>query len=134
MLGAALLDQEWHRLTADQPAVEPDRVEDFEAEALTRHGVRSTLVPPRYRSGYFAHVFAGGYDAAYYSYLWSEVLDADMVDWFRENGGLTRANGDRFRERLLSVGGTVDPLDAFAAVRGRGPSTEPLLRRRGLRG
>jgi peptidyl-dipeptidase Dcp len=134
MLGAALLDQEWHRLIADQPAVEPDRVEDFEAEALTRHGVRSALVPPRYRSGYFAHVFAGGYDAGYYSYLWSEVLDADMVDWFRENGGLTRANGDRFRERLLSVGGTVDPLDAFAAVRGRGPSTEPLLRRRGLRG
>src|SRR6478672_941478 len=133
MLGAALLDQEWHRLTADQPAVEPGQVEEFEAEALTRHGVRSALVPPRYRSGYFAHVFAGGYDAGYYSYLWSEVLDADMVGWFTENGGLTRANGDRFRGQLLSVGGTVDPLEAFAAVRGRAPSTEPLLRRRGLR-
>ena len=134
MLGAALLDQEWHRSTPGQPAVDSGQVEEFEAEALTRHGVRSTLVPPRYRTGYFAHVFAGGYDAGYYSYLWSEVLDADMVGWFTENGGLTRANGDRFREQLLSVGGTVDPLDAFAAVRGRGPSTDPLLRRRGLRG
>ena len=134
MLGAALLDQEWHRLAPGQPAVDPEQVEEFETEALTRHGVRSDLVPPRYRTGYFAHVFAGGYDAGYYSYLWSEVLDADMVDWFKENGGLTRANGDRFREQLLSVGGTVDPLDAFAAVRGRGPSTEPLLRRRGLSG
>ncbi len=134
MLGAALLDQEWHRLTTGQPPVDPEQVEAFEAEALARHGVGSALVPPRYRSGYFAHVFSGGYDAGYYSYLWSEVLDADMVDWFTENGGLTRANGDRFRRDLLSVGGTVDPLEAFAAVRGRGPSTEPLLRRRGLRG
>jgi peptidyl-dipeptidase Dcp len=132
-LGAALLDQEWHRL-AEGTTVPADQVEAFEAEALTRHGVRSALVPPRYRSAYFAHVFAGGYDAGYYSYLWSEVLDADMVDWFGDNGGLTRANGDRFRSRLLSVGGTVDPLEAFAAVRGRAPSTEPLLRRRGLRG
>jgi peptidyl-dipeptidase Dcp len=134
MLGAALLDQEWHRLTEDSPAVAPEQVEDFETRALTRHGVLSALVPPRYRSGYFAHIFSGGYDAGYYSYLWSEVLDADMVDWFTENGGLARANGDTFRRELLSRGGTVDPLEAFAAVRGRGPSTEPLLRRRGLRG
>ncbi|MFL6135071.1 MAG: M3 family metallopeptidase, partial [Nocardioidaceae bacterium] len=132
MLGAALLDQEWHRLTEDGPEVSAAQVEDFETEALARNGVLSALVPPRYRSGYFAHIFAGGYDAAYYSYLWSEVLDADMVDWFTENGGLTRANGDAFRRELLSRGGTVDPLEAFAAVRGRGPSTEPLLRRRGL--
>ena len=90
-------------------------------------------MPPRYRSTYFAHVFSGGYDAGYYSYLWSEVLDADLVGWFTENGGLTRDNGDRFRRELLSVGGTRDPLEAFAAVRGRPPSTEPLLRRRGLR-
>ncbi len=134
IMAAALLDQEWHRRTAEQPAVEPEAVADFEVEALERHGVRSGLVPPRYRSGYFAHIFAGGYDAGYYSYLWSEVLDADMVGWFTDNGGLTRANGDRFREQLLSVGGTVDPLDAFIAVRGRGPSIEPLLVRRGLRG
>jgi peptidyl-dipeptidase Dcp len=132
MLGAALLDQEWHRLTAGSASVAPGEVEKFEAEALTRHGVRSSLVPPRYRSGYFAHIFAGGYDAGYYSYLWSEVLDADMVDWFTDNGGLRRQNGDLFRKELLSRGGTVDPMEAFAAVRGRGPSTEPLLRRRGL--
>jgi peptidyl-dipeptidase Dcp len=134
MLGAALLDQEWHRRTVDGDRVAPEQVEEVEAGALARHGVLSPLVPPRYRSGYFAHVFSGGYDAGYYSYLWSEVLDADMVDWFTENGGLTRANGDAFRRGLLSRGGTVDPLEAFAAVRGRPPRTEPLLRRRGLGG
>jgi peptidyl-dipeptidase Dcp len=133
MLAAALLDQEWHLRTAGQPTVGADEVEQFETAALERHGLRSTLVPPRYRSTYFAHIFSGGYDAGYYSYLWSEVLDADLVGWFTENGGLTRDNGDRFRRELLSVGGTRDPLDAFAAVRGRPPSTEPLLRRRGLR-
>ncbi len=133
MLGAALLDQEWHRVVPGTPEVASEDVEAFERAALERHGVHAALVPPRYRSGYFAHVFAGGYDAGYYSYLWSEVLDADMVDWFVDNGGLTRANGDRFRAGLLSVGGTVDPLEAFASVRGRAPSTEPLLRRRGLR-
>jgi peptidyl-dipeptidase Dcp len=109
-------------------------VEAFEAAALDKHGVRADLVPPRYRSGYFAHSFTNGYDAGYYSYLWSEVLDADMVDWFAENGGLRRENGDVFRDRLLSRGGSVDPMEAFAAIRGRGPSTEPLLRRRGLVG
>ena len=134
MLGAVLLDQEWHLATADRGELAPEDVEAFETAALERHGIRSDLVPPRYRTGYFAHVFAGGYDAGYYSYLWSEVLDADLVGWFTENGGPTRANGDRFRQQLLSVGGTVDPLDAFAAVRGRAPSTEPLLERRGLRG
>jgi peptidyl-dipeptidase Dcp len=132
MLGAALLDQEWHRLGPGSAPVPVDGVVEFEAAALDRHGVRSEVVPPRYRTGYFAHAFTNGYDAGYYSYLWSEVLDADMVDWFGENGGLTRENGDRFRAGLLSRGGTVDPLDAFAAVRGRALSTEPLLRRRGL--
>ena len=134
MLGAALLDQEWHRRGPDDPVVLPDDVEAFEAAALERHGVRCDLVPPRYRSAYFAHVFSGGYDAAYYSYLWSEVLDADTVDWFTEHGGLTRENGEVFRRELLSRGGSVDALEAFAAVRGRPPSTEPLLRRRGLLG
>jgi peptidyl-dipeptidase Dcp len=132
MLGAALLDQEWHLRTDAEPAPEPDEVEVVEADALARHGVRSALVPPRYRSTYFAHVFSGGYDAAYYSYLWSETLDADMVDWFAEQGGPTRRAGETFRRELLALGGTRDPLEAFAAVRGRGPSTEPLLRRRGL--
>jgi peptidyl-dipeptidase Dcp len=132
MLAAALLDQEWHLRPAGAPELGPDDVETFETEALHRHGLLSGLVPPRYRSGYFAHVFSGGYDAGYYSYLWSEVLDADLVDWFTERGGPTRGNGDAFRRELLSRGGAVDPLAAFAAVRGRAPSTEPLLRRRGL--
>jgi peptidyl-dipeptidase Dcp len=134
MLGAALLDQEWHSRGSGAPLVEPADVETVERQALEAHGVWSELVPPRYRSTYFNHVFAGGYDAAYYSYLWSEVLDADLVDWFTENGGLVRANGDTLRRELLSRGGTVDPVGAFEAVRGRAPSTEPLLRRRGLRG
>ncbi|HET7385947.1 MAG TPA: M3 family metallopeptidase [Nocardioidaceae bacterium] len=132
MLAAALLDQEWHRRTPASEPVSAEDVDAFETAALERTGVRSALVPPRYRSGYFAHAFAGGYDANYYSYLWSEVLDADTVDWFTENGGLRRENGERFRAALLSRGGTVDAMDAFAAVRGRPPSTEPLLRRRGL--
>ena len=132
MLGAALLDHEWHRLAPDAAPVPADEVEAFEAAALERHGVRSDLVPPRYRTPYFAHSFTNGYDAGYYSYLWSEVLDADMVGWFEENGGLTRENGDVFRQRLLSRGGSVDAMAAFASIRGRGPSTEPLLKRRGL--
>ena len=120
MLGAALLDQEWHRLAPDAAPVRPEDVEEFERAALERHGVRSDLVPPRYRTGYFAHAFTNGYDAGYYSYLWSEVLDADMVDWFTENGGLTRANGDIFRDRLLSRGGSVDAMAAFALDPGPG--------------
>jgi peptidyl-dipeptidase Dcp len=134
MLAATLLDQEWHLRGATPSAVPPEDVERFEADALERHGLRSPLVPPRYRSTYFAHIFSGGYDAAYYSYLWSEVLDADLVGWFRDHGGPTRENGDIFRHELLSVGGTRDPLEAFRAVRGRPPSIEPLLRRRGLVG
>jgi peptidyl-dipeptidase Dcp len=134
MLGAALLDQEWHRRTAEQPAVAADEVQSFEAAALAAHGVASDLVPPRYRSGYFAHAFGGGYDAAYYSYLWSEVLDADLVDWFTDQGGPTRRSGEVFRRELLSTGGTVDPMRSYAAVRGRPPSPQPLLRRRGLLG
>ena len=92
----------------------------------------STLVPPRYRSTYFQHAFLGGYDAGYYSYIWSEVLDADLVEWFHEHGGLQRSNGERFRQRLLSRGGSRDAMEMFAAVRGRGPRIEPLLERRGL--
>jgi len=89
-------------------------------------------VPPRYRSTYFQHVFAGGYSAAYYGYIWSEVLDADTVEWFRENGGLTRENGERFRRVLLARGGSTDVMDAFRELRGRDPEIGPLLARRGL--
>ena len=128
-LGAALLDQAWHRIGVD------DRIEDvdaFQAEALAAVGLDVPAVLPRYASSYFQHTFAGGYDAGYYSYIWSEVLDADTVEWFHENGGLTRANGDRFRSRLLGVGGSKDPLEAYRDFRGRDAVIEPLLERRGL--
>ncbi|RIJ60224.1 M3 family metallopeptidase [Clavibacter phaseoli] len=128
-LGAALLDQAWHRIGVD------DRIEDvdaFQADALAAVGLDVPAVLPRYASSYFQHTFAGGYDAGYYSYIWSEVLDADTVEWFHENGGLTRANGDRFRARLLGVGGSKDPLEAYRDFRGRDAVIEPLLERRGL--
>ncbi len=130
-LGAALLDQAWHTLTADQAAAVKDAA-SFETAALAAVGLDDPAVPPRYRSSYFAHVFSGGYDAGYYSYIWSEVLDADTVDWFKENGGLARANGDRFRTRLLGVGGSKDPIEAYIDFRGRAAEIGPLLKRRGL--
>ena len=131
-LAAALLDQAWHRLTADQVPTDVDAVEAFERSALQAAQVQVDVVPPRYRSTYFNHVFGGGYDAAYYAYLWSEVLDADTVEWFRENGGLSRGNGDAFRAALLSRGGSGDVMDFYRSLRGRDPRIEPLLARRGL--
>ena len=101
-------------------------------EALKKAGVDLPAVPPRYRSAYFSHAFAGGYSAGYYSYIWSEVLDADTVKWFKENGGLTRENGDRFRSTLLSRGGSEDPLQQFKNFTGGEPDVAPLLERRGL--
>ena len=130
-LGAALLDQAWHGLSSTA-AAGVDDVAAFEASALAAVGLGNPAVPPRYRSTYFAHVFSGGYDAGYYSYIWSEVLDADTVDWFTENGGLTRANGDRFRTKLLGVGGSKDPIEAYIDFRGRRAEIGPLLTRRGL--
>ncbi|WP_020673353.1 M3 family metallopeptidase [Amycolatopsis nigrescens] len=130
-LAASLLDQAWHRLGVDDQVSDVAR---FEAEALEKAGVALSTVAPRYRSTYFAHVFSGGYAAGYYSYIWSEVLDADTVEWFRENGGLSRANGDHFRRELLSRGGSVDSMAAFRAFRGRDPEIAPLLKRRGLAG
>ncbi len=128
-LAATLLDQAWHRIGPDTVVEDPIA---FEAAALESAGVAWDLVPPRYRTTYFQHIFAGGYSAGYYSYIWSEVLDADTVEWFTANGGLTRANGDAFRSKLLSRGGSVDPLGAFRDVVGRDADTGPLLRRRGL--
>lgn len=130
-LAAAWLDQAWHSLDADQAADVTD-VAAFEAAALADIGLDDPVVPTRYSSAYFAHVFSGGYSAGYYSYIWSEVLDADTVEWFTENGGLTRANGDRFRDRLLGVGGSKDPLAAYRDFRGRDAGIQPLLARRGL--
>lgn len=130
-LAAALLDQAWHTLNTEQAAAVTD-VAAFEAAALARVGLDNPAVPTRYSSTYFAHTFSGGYDAGYYSYIWSEVLDADTVQWFEENGGLTRANGDRFRQFVLGIGGTRDPLDAYREFRGRDAVIGPLLERRGL--
>ncbi|MES2693258.1 MAG: M3 family metallopeptidase, partial [Verrucomicrobiota bacterium] len=130
-LAASLLDQAWHQLKPDQvPA--PEGVLAFETAALEKAGVAFAPVPPRYRSPYFSHVFSGGYSAGYYSYIWSEVLDADSVEWFKQNGGLTRRNGDHFRKTILSRGGTADAMSLFRDFRGAAPDLKPLLKRRGL--
>ncbi|MFP1602502.1 M3 family metallopeptidase [Microbacterium sp. 2216-1] len=130
-LAAAWLDQAWHRMgTSD----ELPEVAEFERAALADIGLLNPVVPTRYSSTYFAHVFSGGYSAGYYSYIWSEVLDADTVAWFREHGGLTRENGDRFRRLLLGVGGSKEPLEAYREFRGRDAEIGPLLKRRGLDG
>ncbi|MTD16063.1 M3 family peptidase [Nakamurella sp. YIM 132087] len=128
-LAATVLDQAWHRVT---PETDIPSAAEFEAEALEKAGLASDLIPPRYRTAYFQHIFAGGYAAGYYSYLWAEVLDADTVEWFKEHGGMRRENGDLFRAELLSVGGSRDAMDSFRAVRGRDADIAPLLRRRGL--
>jgi len=128
-LAAAWLDQARHRISTDEAV---DDVVAFEARALAEIGLDDAAVPTRYSSTYFAHVFSGGYSAGYYSYIWSEVLDADTVEWFGESGGLTRENGDRFRARLLGVGGSKDPLEAYRDFRGRDAEIAPLLARRGL--
>ena len=128
-LAAAILDLAWHSLDADATV---EDVEDFEAKAIEAYGLKYSAVPTRYRSTYFSHIFAGGYSAGYYGYIWSEVLDADTVDWFKENGGLTRANGDHFRNTLLSRGGSINSMQMFRNFRGRDATIEPLLKRRGL--
>ena len=130
-LAAALLDQAWHQLKPSEvPSAEG--VVAFETAALKKYGVDFAPVPPRYRTTYFSHAFAGGYSGGYYSYLWSEVLDADTVVWIKEHGGLKRENGDILRSRLLSRGGSQDALKLFHDVTGREPYLEPLLVRRGL--
>jgi peptidyl-dipeptidase Dcp len=129
-LQAALLDQSWHTMTTD--ALVPDAA-GFEADSLKHFQISTPEIPPRYRSTYFSHIWAGGYSAAYYAYLWSEVLDDDAYYWFRENGGMTRANGDRFRKMILSRGGMEDPAEMYKAFRGRDPKVEPLLIERGLK-
>ena len=130
-LAASLLDQAWHQLPAGG-VPDADGVVAFEAAALAQAGVALETVPPRYRSTYFSHIWSSGYSAGYYSYIWAEVLDADTVEWFRENGGLKRENGDRFRRMLLSRGGSRDAMELYRAFRGREPDIAPLLARRGL--
>jgi peptidyl-dipeptidase Dcp len=129
-VAAALLDMSWHTLSADTPLQD---VQTFESDALARHRVDVHEVPPRYRTTYFAHIWNGGYAAGYYAYLWAEVLDHDAYDWFDEHGGFTRENGQRLRDMILSRGGSQDSAELYRAFRGREPSVEPLLLRRGLK-
>ncbi|MDG2398699.1 MAG: M3 family metallopeptidase [Candidatus Marinimicrobia bacterium] len=129
-LAASLLDQALHQLSPDQ-VPSGEEIIDFEVDALKTAGVSMDVIPPRYRSTYFSHII-GGYSAGYYSYIWSEVLDADTVEWFEENGGLKRENGDHFRKTLLSRGGSKDALKIFKDFRGAEPNIQPLLDRRGL--
>lgn len=132
-LGAALLDLAWHtRSTEDGFPETPREVRDFEESVLARYGFDRLPVAPRYLTGLFKHVFDGGYAAGYYSYIFSEAMDAETVDWFRENGGLDRAAGDRFRAAVLSRANAQDPAQSFRDLRGRDPEAGPLLRRRGL--
>jgi peptidyl-dipeptidase Dcp len=126
---AALIDMAWHTLPPGSAA--PD-LTAFEAAALEKYRVNVPEVPPRYRTTYFAHIWDGGYHAGYYAYLWAEVLDHDAFAWFKERGGLTRANGQKFREMILSRGGTREAADLYREFRGREPSVEPLLVERGL--
>ncbi|HEY1106942.1 MAG TPA: M3 family metallopeptidase, partial [Agromyces sp.] len=125
--------QAWHRLDAvAAAALSPEDVARFEHEALDAVGLADPLVPPRYSSGYFAHVFAGGYDAGYYSYVWSEVPGADIMAWFEERGGATAENGARYRAEILAPGGSRDPGESIRALLGREPRIDALLARRGL--
>ena len=129
-LAAALLDLEWHTLTSEEI---PADVEKFEAAAMKKFGIDYAPVPPRYRTAYFAHIWSGGYSSSYYAYLWSEVLAADAFAYMQAHGGLTRENGQRFRDTILSVGGSREPMEAYKAFRGSEPTVEALLKRRGLK-
>ena len=129
LLAAAELDMQWHSLPASAPLQNPDA---FETDALKKVNLLISYVPPRYRSSYFSHIWGSGYSAGYYAYLWTQMLDDDAYQWFVEHGGLTRANGDRFRQMVLSRGNTEDLAKMYAAWRGKAPSIEPMLKYHGL--
>jgi peptidyl-dipeptidase Dcp len=131
LVAANLIDQAWHQRKPDE-VPDASGVLAFEARALETGGVNFPPVPPRYRSAYYSHIFAGGYSAGYYSYFWSEVLDAHSVEWMKAHGGLKRENGDHFRKTLLSRGGSEDAMVLFKDFTGEAPSAEPFLKRRGL--
>ncbi len=133
---AALLDMKWHALSPEEAAAidTPEKVDAFERKSLKALGLEIDLVPPRYRSSYFNHIFSSpaGYSAGYYSYLWTEMLDKDSRKWFMDNGGLTRANGDHYRKTVISQGGTMDYFEMFKNFAGREPDVTPMLESRGL--
>jgi peptidyl-dipeptidase Dcp len=129
-LAAALLDMAWHTQAPGSPLQD---VNVFEPDALNRFHINLPEVPPRYHTTYFNHIWGGGYSAGYYAYLWSELIDDDAYYWFKENGGMTRENGQRFRDMILSRGGSQDEAAMYRAFRGRDPIAEPLLIERGLK-
>jgi len=128
-LAAALIDMEWH---LRGPDADPVDIETFEMQVLEKYGLDNPAIPPRYKSPYFSHIFSGGYSANYYAYIWSEILAADAFQFMREQGGLTRDNGDRYRRYILSRGGTRDAMELYREFRGGDPDVTHLLRRRGL--
>lgn len=128
-LSAAMLDLEWHLFSTDNI---PDDVVQFEQKALEKWGLNNEAIPPRYKSPYFSHIFAGGYSANYYAYMWSEILAADAFAFMRDNGGLIRENGDRYREFILSKGGSDDAMELYRKFRNGNPDVKHLLQRRGL--
>jgi peptidyl-dipeptidase Dcp len=130
ILAAADLDMQWHTLTADEPKQDVDA---FEKAALAKTHLDLPQVPPRYRSSYFLHIWSNGYASGYYAYLWTEMLDDDAYAWFTEHGGLTRENGQRFRDMILSRGNSMDLATAFRNFRGSDPKIEPMLQNRGLK-
>ena len=132
LLASASLDMSWHtRKSGDK--IEQDAVDMFDKQALTAKKLNLSQVPPRYRSSYFHHIWGSGYAAGYYAYLWTEMLDDDAYAWFEENGGLTRANGQRFRDMILSQGNTEEYEKMFEDFRGHAPDIEPMLKNRGLK-
>jgi len=129
-MSAALLDMEWHSLSADEPLQD---VNAFEAAALKKHGVNLAAVPPRYKSTFFSHSMGGGYSAGYYAYMWSEILAADAYAYVQQQGGLKLENGQNYRKNILSVGNSRPPMESYKAFRGQEPTTDALLIRRGLK-
>jgi len=129
LLAAAELDLQWHTLPVTAPLQKPDA---FETEALNKTGLNISYVPPRYRSSYFLHIWANGYEAGYYAYLWTEMLDDAAFQWFEDHGGMTRANGDRFRKMVLSRGNTEDLDKMYSTWLGSQPTIQPMLKDRGL--
>jgi peptidyl-dipeptidase Dcp len=130
LLAAAELDMQWHTLPSSAPLQNPD---EFEKQALSKTHLNIQAVPPRYRSSYFSHIWGGGYSAGYYAYLWTEMLADDAFQWFEENGGMTRANGDRFRQMILSRGNTQELAGLYSAWRGRAPKIDAMMKYRGLK-
>jgi peptidyl-dipeptidase Dcp len=131
LLAAANLDMQWHLLNADERV---ENTDSFEVAALRQTHLDLPQVPSRYRTSYFSHIWSGGYAAGYYAYLWTQMLDDDAFSWFTEHGGLTRANGQRFRDMVLSRGNTEDLGKMFRDFRGHDPDIRPMLENRGLKG